>query len=335
MSEPEIIRNGDRPRVSVVISTYNRSEALRATLERLDRQDVAPGEYEVIVVDDGSIDDTAAMLTRLQVSYPLRAERLPRNGGVSAGRNAGIRVAQGEWLILLSDDMLVTPEFVRLHIATQCAHPGTWVGGAFKQLPELRSTPFGRYLDRLERQFDAARRGDPLVDGLVELLAPSARCLSLPRSDLGQIGLFDEQFRVTCEDQDLCQRASAIGVRFVLNPAIACLHNDASAEVSRYCRFQRNGAADTVRLVRKYPELHGDAELVGVNGPAARTDPLLLLAAKLIKRLGSANAALHAGTSLVRVLEAAGTSDRVLFWTYRKLIGLYTFRGWREGLRES
>jgi GT2 family glycosyltransferase len=335
MSEPEITPNGDRPLVSVVISTYNRSEALRATLERLDRQNVTPDEYEVIVVDDGSTDDTAAMLTRLQVAYPLRAERLPRNGGVSAARNAGIRLARGRWLILLSDDVLVGPNSIRLHAETLAANSGTWVGGTFEQLPGLRSTPFGRYLDRLEREFDAARRGAPLADGLVTLLAPSARCLSLPRSDLDRIGLFDEQFRVTCEDQDLCQRATAIGVRFVLNPAIACVHNDASAEVSRYCRFQRNGAADTVRLVRKYPELHGDAELVAVNGPAVRTDPPRLLAAKLIKRLGSANAPLHAGTSLVRVLEAAGTSDRVLFWTYRKLIGLYTFRGWREGLRES
>jgi glycosyltransferase involved in cell wall biosynthesis len=335
MSDSETIASGDRPRVSVVISTYNRSEALRATLERLDRQDVAPGEYEVIVVDDGSTDETTAMLTRLQVSYPLRAERLPRNRGVSAARNAGIRLARGRWLILLSDDVLVGPDSIRLHAETLANNPGTWVGGAFEQLPGLRSTPFGRYLDGLEREFDAARRGAPLADGLVALLAPSARCLSLPRSDLDRIGLFDEQFRVTCEDQDLTQRATAIGVRFVLNPAIACVHNDASAEVSRYCRFQRNGAADTVRLVRKYPALHGDAELVGVNGPVARPDPPRLLAAKLIKRVGSANAALPAGTALVRVLEAAGASDRVLFWTYRKLIGLYTFRGWREGLKRS
>jgi GT2 family glycosyltransferase len=334
MSESRTISNRDLPRVSVVISTYNRSEALRATLERLDRQDIARGEYEVIVVDDGSTDDTTAMLTLLQVSYPLRAERLPRNGGVSAGRNAGIRLAQGCWLILLSDDMLVTPEFVRLHVATQTAHPGTWVGGAFEQLPELRSTPFGRYLDRLEREFDAARRGAPLADGLVELLAPSARCLSLPRADLDRTGLFDEQFRVTCEDQDLCQRATAIGVRFVLNPAIACVHNDASAEVSRYCRFQRNGAADTVRLVRKYPQLHGDAELVAVNGPAVRTDPPRLLAAKLIKRLGSTDTGLRAATAAVKALERSRGSDRSLHWCYRKLIALYMFRGWRDGLQQ-
>ncbi|MFZ0388495.1 MAG: glycosyltransferase family 2 protein [Solirubrobacteraceae bacterium] len=335
MSESEPVSNGDLPRVSVVISTHNRSATLQATLRALAHQDVSPDHYEVIVVDDGSTDETSAALAQTRCLHRLKTIRLERNRGVSAGRNAGIRVAQGKWLILLSDDMLVGPEFVRLHVATQSAHPGTWVGGAFEQLPGLRSTPFGRYLDRLERQFDAGRRGASLADGLVELLAPSARCLSMPRVDLDRTGPFDEQFRVTCEDQDLCQRAAAIGVRFVLNPAIACVHNDASAEVSRYCRFQRNGAADTVRLVRKYPELHGDAELVGVNGPAVRTDRPRLLVAKLVKQLGSANAALHAETALVRVLERAGASDRVLFWTYRKLIGLYTFRGWREGLRES
>jgi len=323
------------PLASVVISTYNRSEALRATLERLDHQDVAPDRYEVIVVDDGCTDTTAAMLAGLKVSYPLRTERLQRNRGVSAGRNAGIRLARGRWLILLSDDMLVAPSFIRLHAETLARHPGTWVGGRFEQLPALRATPFGRYLDGLERGFDAARTGAAADDGLLALRAPSARCLSLPRSDLDRIGLFDERFRVTCEDQDLCQRAAAAEVRFVLNPAIACVHNDASAEISRYCRFQRDGAVDTVRLVRKYPELHGDAAVVSVNGPVMRTDPPRLLAAKLVKRIGSTDAALRATTGLVRALERAAVSDRVLFWTYRKLIGLYTFRGWCIGLRES
>jgi GT2 family glycosyltransferase len=334
MSEPPTISNGDLPRVSVVISTHNRSATLQATLRALAHQDVPPDHYEVIVVDDGSTDETSAALAKTRCLHRLKTIRLERNRGVSAGRNAGIRVAQGEWVILLSDDMLVTPEFVRRHVATQSAHPGTWVGGAFEQLPELRSTPFGRYLDRLEREFDAARRGAPVADGLVELLAPSARCLSMPRADLDRTGLFDEQFRVTCEDQDLCQRATAIGVRFVLNPAIACVHNDASAEVSRYCRFQRNGAADTVRLVRKYPELHGDAELVAVNGPAARTDPPRLLVAKLVKRAGSTDAGLRAATAAVKALERAGGGDRSLHWCYRKLIALYMFRGWREGLQQ-
>jgi len=321
------------PQASVVISTHNRSAALQATLRALSHQDVSPDRYEVIVVDDGSTDGTTAALAQTRCVQRLKMIRFERNRGVSAGRNAGIRAAEGEWLILLSDDMLVTPEFVRLHVATQSAYPGTWVGGTFEQLPGLRSTPFGRYLDRLERAFDAARRGAPRADGLVELLAPSARCLSLPRADLDRIGLFDERFWVTCEDQDLCQRAAAIGVRFVLNPAIACVHNDASAEVSRYCRFQRNGAADTVRLVRKYPELHSGAELVAVNGPATRTDPPRLLAAKLVKRLGSTDAGLRAATAAVKALERSG-GDRALHWCYRKLIALYMYRGWREGLQQ-
>jgi N-acetylglucosaminyl-diphospho-decaprenol L-rhamnosyltransferase len=319
------------PDATVLISTYNRSDALRATLEALAAQDVPADAYEVVVVDDGSTDDTAALLSAARLGCRLRTVVLERNRGVAAGRNAGIRLGGGRHLILLSDDMLVSPSFIARVTETLDAHPGTWIGGAFEQLPALRATAFGRYLDGLERGFDAARQGRPLPGGLVELRSPSARCLALPRADLERIGLFDERFRVTCEDQDLCRRAAREGIRFALDPTISCLHNDASAEIARYCRFQRLGAADTARLVRKYPELDGGAEIVRINGrPVAGDDPGLV-ATKLIKRLGSADAPLRLATDSVMALERTGAGDRVLFWAYRKLIALYTYRGWSEG----
>jgi GT2 family glycosyltransferase len=318
------------PGVSVVISTRNRSAALRATLSALDEQTHPADDYEVVVVDDGGTDDTAAVLADLSLSYPLRVVTLTEHRGVSAGRNAGIRAARGRWLILLSDDMLVAPGFVAVAARTLAATPRTWVGGAFTQLPALRATPFGRFLDDLERGFDTARRGRPLPGGLRELHAPSARCLALPRADLQRIGLFDEQFRVTCEDQDLCRRAQRDGIGFALAPELTAVHNDASAEIGRYCAFQRRGAADTARLVRKYPELDGEAEVVRVNRRPTAGDPPALVAAKVVKRLGSGDAALGAATAAVRALERAGVPDATLFWCYRKLIALHLFRGWHE-----
>ena len=107
---------------------------------------------------------------------------------------------------------------------------------------------------------------------------PTARNLSLPRADIERIGLFDERFRTTCEDQDLAQRARRIGIRFVYATEIDCVHNDQAADLARYCNFQERGARDTVALCGKSPELHGGAEIIRVNGPISRTDGIALTA---------------------------------------------------------
>jgi GT2 family glycosyltransferase len=320
---------------SIVISTFNRSAALEPTLAALGRQDLPPDRYEVIVVDDGSTDDTREVLEAIETRYSLRAIHFDHNQGVSAGRNAGMRAATGRFLILLSDDLIVSENFVSGHLALHERFPDAWVVGGFRQLEDLTATPFGRYLDGLESGFDANRLGTPVAENVWEMTVPTARNLSLPRSDLDRVGLFDEQFRVTCEDQDWAHRASAAGIRYLYSDEISCIHNDAAADLARYCRFQERGAMDTVRLVRKHPELHGRAPIVAANGPTRRGDSPGLIVNKGFK-------AVLARPVVSRLLERGvvlagrlGAPDRVLFRLYQALISLATLRGWRAGLEQE
>jgi GT2 family glycosyltransferase len=320
---------------SVVISTFNRRDALEQTLTALAKQDIPHSDYEVLVIDDGSTDGTSELLSRIRVPYVLRCRRLPVNRGISAGRNAGMVAAQGRYLILLSDDMLVSENFVSAHTRTLEQFPDTWVVGGFDQLEELRLTPFGRYLDRLERQFRLARIGAQIAPNLFEMHAPTARNLSMPRSDIERVGLFDPRFRVTCEDQDIAQRAAKLGIRFLYNAEIRCEHNDSASDLDRYCRFQELGAIDTVRLCRKYPEIHGGAAIAVINAPVRRSDPFGLIARKMVKSLLARRSATAWLAAAIRGAERARLDDRVLSRAYRAMIGLYTFRGWRTGLRET
>ncbi len=257
---------------TIVISTFNRASALPPTLAALGTQTVAPDRYEVIVVDDGSEDDTQAVLAATQTLYALRVLRHDVNRGVSAGRNTGMREARGEILIFISDDVVVSENFVAEHIDTHARFPDAWVVGGFKQLDELAETPFGRYLEEREADFERQRTGRALDDEVSELVLPTARNLSLPRADLERVGYFDEQFRVACEDQDLAVRAVAAGIRFLYNDAIHCIHNDHHVELGRYCRQQERGAADTVRFVRKHPEPHARSTIARRNRPISRGD---------------------------------------------------------------
>jgi GT2 family glycosyltransferase len=324
-SEQEIV-------ASVVISTFNRAAALTETLESLAHQDLPDDRYEVIVADDGSTDDTWAVLTRMSMPCSLRAVRHERNRGVSAGRNSGIRLARGRNLIFVSDDVLVPEDFITRHVETLDRMPGYWVVGAFRQRDSLTDTPFGRYLDELERGFERERKSREIAPGLWEMTWPTARNLSLPRADIERIGLFDERFRTTCEDQDLAERARGIGIRFVYATEIECLHNDQTADLARYCNFQERGARDTVALCAKTPELHGAAPIARVNGPISRTDGIQLALKKMLKKLLVRRWGEKAVAHAIGRAELLPVPEPLLRRGYRLAISLATFRGWRAGL---
>jgi GT2 family glycosyltransferase len=320
---------------SIVIATYNRAAALPSTLEALAHQDVPASDYEVLVIDDGSTDSTPAVLDSVSVPFRMSTYRMSRNRGVSAARNLGLRNATGRYIVLISDDLLVPPNFIRSHVATMEAYPNAWVVGGFSQLSSLTDMPFGRFLDQLEKKFERARITARIDDGLYEMGAPTARNLSLRRSDLERIGLFDERFRVTCEDQDLGQRAQEQGIRFLYNAALDCVHNDQAADLKRYCLFQQRGAADTARLCAKYPDVHGGAPIARLNGYLARRDGARLAARKVTKDVLATAPAMRMIERAIATGERLRLPDAWLFRGYRLLIGLHTFRGFREGLAED
>ena len=322
----------DEVLASVVISTYNRADALSETLLALADQDDVGTPYEVIVVDDGSTDQTQELLSSLETPYELRLVRHTRNRGVSAGRNSGMRVAKGTYLILLSDDLIVPSDFVARHVEAQERLSDSWIVGGFRQLEDVTASPFGRYLDSLERGYERQRKGPRVGADLWEMEWPTARNLCLPREDLERVGLFDERFRLACEDQDLAERAKDVGIRFIYHSGIECLHNDQHADLARYCRLQERGARDTVLYCAKHPERHGRAAIAVVNGPIAAADGLSLSLRKLGKDVLSRRWPVAVLRSTIAAAERAKAPDLLLFPLYRLAIALSIFSGWREGL---
>ena len=98
------------PKVSVVIPTYNRAHLIRRAVQSVFDQNWR--DLEVIIVDDGSIDGTVDVVRELQASseLPFRVEVLPKNLGVSAARNRGIMIAEGEFVAFLDSDDIWKPE---------------------------------------------------------------------------------------------------------------------------------------------------------------------------------------------------------------------------------
>ena len=98
---------------SVVLPTHNKSRYLDLTLASYVKQVV--GRYELVVVDDGSTDDTVQVVQRYADQLPLKFVQ-QGNAGRSAARNAGIRAATGDVIVFSDDDRIVPPSFVADHL---------------------------------------------------------------------------------------------------------------------------------------------------------------------------------------------------------------------------
>lgn len=106
----------NRPRVSVVIATWNRSHLMRTAIASVQAQTL--DDVEIIVVDDGSDDDTAAVMAGI-THYDDRVKYLPRErGGVCRARNAGLAVARGDYVAFLDSDNTWRPDFLAAMVTT-------------------------------------------------------------------------------------------------------------------------------------------------------------------------------------------------------------------------
>ena len=116
------------PFLSVITISYNGASTIARTLDSLVAQDYPSDKYEIIVVDDGSTDDTAAIASR----YPVALIR-KSNGGISSARNAGLEAAKGEIYVTMDDDCIAAPDLLtRLAHGYENGEP-LGVGGAIVQ----------------------------------------------------------------------------------------------------------------------------------------------------------------------------------------------------------
>ncbi len=99
---------------TVALCTWNRCASLRATLARLAQLETADVSWEVVVVDNASTDDTAAVLAEACSALPLRTEREPRLG-ITHARNRAMKAARGRWILWLDDDVLVDSGWLRAY----------------------------------------------------------------------------------------------------------------------------------------------------------------------------------------------------------------------------
>src|SRR5438105_510096 len=113
------------PKVSVVIPTKNRSELLAEAIERIECQTIAKEQYEVIVIDNDSSDDTRLVLEKKARIYPNIRFGFQEKPGAAATRNAGLRLAKGDLILFIDDDVQAERELIQSHLEWHRKNPNT------------------------------------------------------------------------------------------------------------------------------------------------------------------------------------------------------------------
>jgi glycosyltransferase involved in cell wall biosynthesis len=191
------------PQVSVVLPTYNRPQYLRAAIDSVFAQTFA--DWELIVADDGSEEETAAFVAALAHQPKIKVLRLSHTGNPGGVRNAACREAQGEYIAFLDSDDVWLPEKLALQVASLDSHPERgWSHTAFTVIDDSGELLRGAR----SRWWPAA--GGWILERLIKMetvIATSS--LIVRRRLLEQVGGFDIKQRM-CEDYDLFLRFAGL-----------------------------------------------------------------------------------------------------------------------------
>src|SRR5438309_2826689 len=226
------------PRISVIVCSYNGARTIRDCLEALER--LTYSDYEVIVVDDGSTDTTAAIARR----YDCRLIQT-ENRGLASARNTGLHAARGEIVAYIDDDAYPDPDWLT-YLANRflsTAHVG--VGG-----PNIAPAGDGRIAECVARA----------PGGPVHVLLSDREAEHIPgcnmafRKDrLEAIGGFDPRYRVAGDDVDVCWRVQQCGWTLGFSPAAMVWHHRRNS-VRAYWNQQRGYGTAEALLEQKWPE---------------------------------------------------------------------------------
>jgi GT2 family glycosyltransferase len=248
----------ERPRVSVIVCTYNGGGRLEECLRSLSALDYP--NYEIIVVDDGSTDATRAILKR----FPRIRTVHQDNRGLSSARNAGLYTATGAIVAYTDDDCVADPDWLTHLVHQFLSTDAAAVGG-----PNL--TPEDGWLAACV----AAAPGQPthvLESPQVAEHIPGCN-MAFRREVLLAINGFDPLYRKAGDDVDICWRLQQAGHWITFAPAAFVWHHRRQ-NPRRYLRQQAGYGEAEGLLQFKHPEKfngRGDGKWRGVLYGASAT----------------------------------------------------------------
>lgn len=279
--------------VSVIIPTYNKCSRLEITLETLYGQLDYRDNYEVIIIDDGSNEETFKKLKKLRNKYGFILYS-NTNKGRAYARNVGIEKSKYNTLIFIDDDVILSPDFIRYHLENQNKIPAI-VHGTIKNFvySYLFADPISgelfshvdvsnfptTYVDYLRENCKLLKTGtykeifrrsktNKLESKITEIqntkkqqmewLFFTGGNISCPKAWLQDVGGFDVNFgtRWGAEDLELGYRLKKMGRTFVCCEKASCCHID---------HFRSNSKKIHNESIKYFYGKHNDESIIELN----------------------------------------------------------------------
>ncbi len=241
--------------IDVVIVAYNRYELTDSCLRHLQAQTI---EHRVILVDNGSTDDTRA---RVSAEWPaVHVECFDQNRGFAEACNRGVAAGSGEIVVLLNNDVDTRPDFLERLVAPLAQDPQAGAVAA------LMLQPGEQLIDSAGLAADVTLGGFPRLQGLDAgqarserpvLAGPAGTAAAYRRSAWEQVGGLDEAIFAYMEDFDLALRLRSAGWKAVVAADAVGVHLGSATHGHRSAWQRRHGGFGRGYMLRRYGLLRG------------------------------------------------------------------------------
>lgn len=228
----------NKPFVSVVIPTYNRVELLRNCLLSFADQTYPKDKFEIIVINDGSTDNTEEMVTDLMSKFQCKLKYIKQhNQGVTRARNRGIIESEGIYIGFTSDDIIADPYWIEAAIDCFSDNDVVGVEGIIVPTVDSKITPFTHYTISLKpRRFLAAN-------------------IFFKKSILDEVQRFDERFNIHVrEDTDIALTVLERGYEIIFSEKVIIKHPAYMSKHWKLFKEAKNGFIEPL-LYKKHKKL--------------------------------------------------------------------------------
>jgi len=208
------------PKITALVCTYNRADLLEKVLASLEQQTLPQSMFEVVLINDGSVDQTADIVKAYEQRLPMRYFH-QENAGLAAAKNYGIRHATAPLVLFMDDDDEASPRLLEEHLKAHRKYPDenfavlgyTDLESSVARQPLMHFvTEVGCYL------FSYASLGDGAVLDYTYFWGGRSSCKT---GFLREHGIFNPVFRFGCEDIELGYRLSEHGLKVVYHKPAA------------------------------------------------------------------------------------------------------------------
>lgn len=196
-------------KVTLYIPCYNVEGYLKECLEAVLKQTHTPDE--VLVIDDGSTDQTA----EIAAQYPVRLIRHQQNKGLAAARNTAILNSRNELVASIDADVVLAQDWLEKMVVSMHHDGVVGAGGKLVEKFQQKLADRWRAIHMAQHWGDLPNEDPPAINGGNTIFKASA---------IKRVGLYNEVFRTNYEDHDICRRLRTRGYRLFYTPEAVCYH---------------------------------------------------------------------------------------------------------------